>query len=402
MDLPRPSDVVMLDTDYAEERRVEPLITQNDVLLSTVDGRHCSPPIPVRVGQPENMQTFYVHKDILTKAVWFRRALCGGFKEATEQAIDLPEEDPAIFHFLVAFLYNGSFTPIKSAAELESESEKGREEWKGKGKRKLVEEGPNAESPFTASSNAGPSSSQSASSLQSASSSQSRGGTRAKVNDPSVSALVTRLSTHRPSCECPRCNKQKTCSTCSFRRSSGGWGREGYHAVGYMAHGHGHGRRARSRLSQEPETPPPGFEGEDLRTWLAAYELTIDVYVLAERFMMDDFGAVVRSHCIDMLEAAGFDAAHPTVLNLCSKLFAGVPNTDPLLKMVLARMGFMQKVFYKRVPDETRQFLIANPEVVTLMLRETVLKHDELKMSNWKFELPPMDTDKLGVGPVVT
>lgn len=57
-----------------------------------------------------------VHRDILLKSEWFRTALCGRFKEATEQAIDLPDEDPAIFHFLVAFLYENRYKPIRPAS----------------------------------------------------------------------------------------------------------------------------------------------------------------------------------------------------------------------------------------------------------------------------------------------
>lgn len=44
--------------------------------------------------------------------------LDGEFKEAEEQAIDLPEEDPSIFSFVVAFLYEGKFIPIKLAASV--------------------------------------------------------------------------------------------------------------------------------------------------------------------------------------------------------------------------------------------------------------------------------------------
>jgi hypothetical protein len=40
----------------------------------------------------------------------------GNFKEAKAQAIDLPEEDPAIFHFIIAFLYENRFVPLKTAA----------------------------------------------------------------------------------------------------------------------------------------------------------------------------------------------------------------------------------------------------------------------------------------------
>lgn len=43
-----------------------------------------------------------------------------------------------------------------------------------------------------------------------------------------------------------------------------------------------------------------------------------------------------------MLESAGTDAAVPQVLFLCKRLWKGLPESDPLLKMVFARVGFLQ------------------------------------------------------------
>lgn len=54
-----------------------------------------------------------VHKSVLLKAEWFRKALLGSFLEAEAQSLDLPEEDPAIFHFLVAYLYEERYLPTK-------------------------------------------------------------------------------------------------------------------------------------------------------------------------------------------------------------------------------------------------------------------------------------------------
>jgi len=72
--------------------------------------------IPVRCGP--HAETFPVHRDILTKSEYFRKALEGEFKEADDQAIDLPEEDPSIFSFVVAYLYEGKFVPIKPIASV--------------------------------------------------------------------------------------------------------------------------------------------------------------------------------------------------------------------------------------------------------------------------------------------
>jgi hypothetical protein len=51
------------------------------------------------------------------KSEYFRKALDGDFREAENQAIDLPEEDPAIFSFVVAFLYEGTYAPIRPVAD---------------------------------------------------------------------------------------------------------------------------------------------------------------------------------------------------------------------------------------------------------------------------------------------
>jgi hypothetical protein len=59
-----------------------------------------------------------VHKQVLLKSEYFERALCGDFRESGTQSIDLPEENPAIFHFLVAYLYEGRYEPIKPAASV--------------------------------------------------------------------------------------------------------------------------------------------------------------------------------------------------------------------------------------------------------------------------------------------
>jgi len=82
----------------------------------TTISRHQSAIIPVRVGPTAEL--FSVHKDVLTKSEYFSKALDGDFKEAENQAIDLPEEDPAIFSFVVAYLYEGKFIPIKPIASV--------------------------------------------------------------------------------------------------------------------------------------------------------------------------------------------------------------------------------------------------------------------------------------------
>lgn len=67
-------------------------------------------------------ELFQVHRDVLTRSLWFKRALEGGFLEAETQTINLPEEDPVIFSFVVAYLYEEKFAPIRAVASVLSKS----------------------------------------------------------------------------------------------------------------------------------------------------------------------------------------------------------------------------------------------------------------------------------------
>lgn len=78
--------------------------------------RYTSPIIEVRVGP--HAEIYPVHKAILLKSDFFRKALNGEFMESKSQTVDLPEEDPDIFSFLIAFLYEGTFVPIKPLASV--------------------------------------------------------------------------------------------------------------------------------------------------------------------------------------------------------------------------------------------------------------------------------------------
>lgn len=52
------------------------------------------------------------------KSEWFKTVLSTNFKEKEEQAVDLPEEDPGIFHFIIAFLYEERYAPIRPVASV--------------------------------------------------------------------------------------------------------------------------------------------------------------------------------------------------------------------------------------------------------------------------------------------
>ncbi|KAI9166973.1 Helicase POLQ-like protein [Paramyrothecium foliicola] len=334
------ADVILASANRLWKKSLPIPDPEEDLWLSTVDGRYNSCPIPIRVGGFHNIQTFHVHRDVLTKSKWFQKALLGQFKEATEQAIDLPEEDPAVFHFVVAFLYENRFNPIRNAASaLDPIIDK------GKAREVPDDDGENSDSGSS-------SSSSSSSSTGSGNSSAAQSG-----------HLEKHPGQHRNGCGCPRCLRPPgpPCWSC------------------------GRLPRLRTILIREP---PGRIKDEDLRTWLMAYELSIDVYICANRYLLDNLCTAVMRHCIDMLETAGTDAAVPEVLQVCSKLYAGLPEGDPFLKMVLARVGFLQPLLWKHAPTETSEFLIGNPEVAACMLREMAIRH-ELDMDSQS--LPPME-----------
>jgi len=96
----------LLLPDHPSQGRCRPLL--RDVLRKS----RC----PSSPASAPALTASQVHKDILVKTTFFKKALCGNFKESETQSIDLPEEDPAIFHFIIAFLYEGRYDPIKPIA----------------------------------------------------------------------------------------------------------------------------------------------------------------------------------------------------------------------------------------------------------------------------------------------
>ncbi|OBS18069.1 hypothetical protein FPOA_09797 [Fusarium poae] len=361
---------IVIQTHYQDETEGKVPSTTEDLWVSSADGRYACPPIPIRVGPINNIQTFYVHKDILLQAGWFQKALCGNFREASEQIIDLPEEDPAIFHFLVAFLYEGTFEPIRPAASvLEPDIDKG----------KAVEvASEQAEASDSSSSSSSSSSGTSNSSWRRRRRRQARAAGLDEVQDKQPGH-------HRPGCPCPRCLARRDftrCWQCGANRS-----RDVNNTPGPLPYVRGPRRGMPPPGAMLPPAAmsgipslqglPERITGEDLRTWFLAYELHLDVYICANRFLMDDFRKTVMRSCVDMLETAGWDAAQPDMMHLCRKLYRSVPEVDELLKMVMARVGFLQPLLWKRYPEETSEFLVSNPELAATILRETVMRHSQ-------------------------
>ena len=101
------------------------------------------------------------------------------------------------------------------------------------------------------------------------------------------------------------------------------------------------------------------------------------MYICANKFLLNGFKTAIARACVDMLEVAGPDAAQPAVLRLCARLYDGVPESDRLLRMIFARVGFLQPHLFRRDASGTLEFLHANPEVSALMLKEMGARREE-------------------------
>lgn len=358
-----------------------------------------------------------MHRNILLKAKYFRVALDGDFHESQTQSMNFPEEDPAIFHFLVTFLYEKRYVPIQplaGALQL-NDDVKG----KGKGKAMRVDNSRGDENGETGSDASTADNMNRADVRQRHHSRQQR-----RLGRYFEQARQLRPGKHHAGCRCPLCQQTTTfmCGNCgALAGQPYGHPHMPQHMPQHMlppgayinANQHRRNRNIRDgqrRGIPGPRGPgpgvppgppgPPGGRGplghgyavpnggsggnddqnrseEDARSWLMAYELNLDVYLCASRFMMEEFKREVAQATVDMMESAGTDAALPQVLHLCVKLLDGLDERDPLLRMIFARVGFLQSVMWQRVPMETSAFLTGNPQVAALILREMAGRREE-------------------------
>jgi len=115
---------------------------------------------------------------------------------------------------------------------------------------------------------------------------------------------------------------------------------------------------------------------EDQRTWALAHELSIDVYILASKFLMEDFKNCVAAYIIDAFETAGLGAALPAVLYSCKTLLQGVRDSDPLICIMFARVGFLQAKLWRDYEGEIGEFFAEEPAVAVRIMREMVKRRD--------------------------
>ncbi|KAI1107772.1 hypothetical protein F4804DRAFT_120 [Jackrogersella minutella] len=399
-----PPSIVVLDSLHHVGDREEAIDPKEDLWLTSADGRFNSPIIPLRVGTAPDCQTFYVHKSVLLKAEFFRKALCGEFRESEAQAMELPEEDPAIFHFVVAFLYENKYVPIKAAATVLIPDDK----------VNVRREDEHAASDSDSSGSA-------LSDSSTARSLRRRDRRRRRETRHWERQRRKHPGTHRPGCGCRQCLTRggPPCWNCLAPRIPPAPPGPTMHIGGpeiIQVNGNPPRPRPRRRRPNNnnnnnrhrgPSPPAPDggggnngdseirIQGQDLRTWLLAYELNIDVYICANKFLLDEFKQAIARACIDMLETAGADAAQVEVLHLCQKLYAGLPESDRLLRMILARVGFLNTYLWRRHPERTAEFFHAHPEVSALMFKETLVRREEEHG-----ELPAMERPLFaGVGP---
>ncbi|KAH6666565.1 hypothetical protein B0J14DRAFT_194351 [Halenospora varia] len=376
-------DIVVLDFVEEELKPKDTSDPEKDLWLSTSDGRHQSKIIPVRVGP--HAEEFPVHREILRKSEYFRKALDGEFREASDQAIDLPEEDPSIFSFVVAYLYEEKFIPIKPIARvLIAEPDKG--------KGKEVDENSNSGSDDGTDSG-------SASDERSRRRRDQRRRRQERVWEERQRKEPNR---HRVNCNCAACTTEATgppCWNCGVTRRPPRWngmppppqpvviGRN----YPPRPRDRNRDRRRGSRnqnvvVVEEPENDDR-MSPEDLRTWCLAYTLSIEVYVCAERYLMQDFKACIAAFIINNFEIAGLDAAQPSVLKSCKTLHDGVSFMDPLLKKVFARVGFLQARLWKNHREETSAFFDDNPKLAALIMKEMIERREE----DIRDDLPAME-----------
>ncbi|KAG9197267.1 hypothetical protein G6514_001906 [Epicoccum nigrum] len=70
-------------------------------------------PVRIEVGPEDNKKTLTMNSEILTtRSLFFRKALCGNFKEVKEHVVKLPEDDPEIFGIYLHHLQTNELSVV--------------------------------------------------------------------------------------------------------------------------------------------------------------------------------------------------------------------------------------------------------------------------------------------------
>lgn len=366
---------------------------------------------------------------MLKEEEYFKTALEGRFIESSNQAMDFPEEDPTVFSFIVAWLYEHDFKPLVSASTQIVVDKKG----KATERSFTAHNSPSKANPLIGGdlhdrerSHSRDARSQSDS--DSLSDRSIRSNNSARVRSRRAAELRRRqsdldayyrkdITRHRPDCTCASCvdnARHTSCYNCGAPPPRRQPPPRRFHANGLPVHqppphmrppglmvynepfivieDHPRGRNGllgragrRERGIQEL-IPEERMDTEDLRTWVAMYELSIDVYICAERYLMEGLKECVAIFLTDNFERAGMDAAQPAVLQSCTKLFRGVRESDEFVKRVFARTGFLLARLWRNYPQETHEWYMENSDVGVRLTKEMVSRREV----DSKDDLPPM------------
>lgn len=71
--------------------------------------------VDIHVGQGEAARDFRIHKKLLcSKVPYFDKMFNGGFKEAVQNSVTLPEDNPESFDILQCWVYTGVLRPLET------------------------------------------------------------------------------------------------------------------------------------------------------------------------------------------------------------------------------------------------------------------------------------------------
>ncbi|KAI0383812.1 hypothetical protein F5Y04DRAFT_278438 [Hypomontagnella monticulosa] len=365
----QPSKVRLKSKD--EQKYEEKLLAKAKVIADSAN----------RLWQIEMQQQ--VHLDILLRAEFFRRRLDGRFLEAIVGGLRLHEDKPAVFFFVVAWLYEKTYMPFRRTATVPSNDANLRQQTK-EGRNGTIGTG------FTAGGLGNPPTPGHPGQFD------GQQEVQANVSQNEKRQKLPEAPGHLPDCVCERCRPAR-----DLYQDSTGPPSQGIQPEGFLL-GRRYQReydkrqaspRKRRRRLPVPAPPPQQQIGfaipnnvaaaavpkpdpvRDARAWRVFYELNIDVYICAHKFLLWDLKAAVANICTDMLGSVRPNTADIDILYLCVKLHAALPEFDPLLVRVFKFVGFLHPTLSRRWPQETKEFSKKFPEVAARIIPKVLVPH---------------------------